>query len=81
MVTGDLFDRIEAQGRLSEPLTRYYSVQILVALRFLHSKDIVHCDLKPENILLMSPEDYTQVERRARVYNIIKNANYLLFLS
>uniref|UniRef100_A0A2K5D3E4 Serine/threonine-protein kinase n=1 Tax=Aotus nancymaae TaxID=37293 RepID=A0A2K5D3E4_AOTNA len=37
-------------------------LQILVALRNLHFKNIVHCDLKPENVLLASAEPFPQVK-------------------
>jgi len=61
---GDMLDMIlsSEKGRLSERITKFLVTQILVALKHLHSKNIVHCDLKPENVLLSSDSDFPQVK-------------------
>lgn len=38
---------------------RSYAVQILKALVFLESHQIIHCDLKPENIMLADKQGDT----------------------
>lgn len=37
---------------LSISLIRRIGIQILYALNFIQSEDIIHCDLKPENVIL-----------------------------
>lgn len=49
---GEFLSLIRRLGSLSEPLTRYYMIQLIDSLAFVHSKGIIHKDLKPENILL-----------------------------
>ncbi|KAL3999129.1 Protein kinase domain family protein [Acanthocheilonema viteae] len=53
-MNGDMLEMIlsQAAGRLDERVTKFLIMQILCALRYLHSKGIAHCDLKPENVLL-----------------------------
>ncbi|GMH36366.1 hypothetical protein BSKO_04234 [Bryopsis sp. KO-2023] len=51
----ELIKQNNFQG-LSLGLIRRFAVQILVALKFLKSLNIIHCDLKPENILLKQPD-------------------------
>uniref|UniRef100_A0A8C8RQV9 protein kinase C n=1 Tax=Pelusios castaneus TaxID=367368 RepID=A0A8C8RQV9_9SAUR len=61
---GDMLEMIlsSESGRLPEPLAKFLIAQILSALRYLHTRNIVHCDLKPENVLLASDEPYPQVK-------------------
>ena len=40
---------------LTLALVRCFAIQLLIALRFTSSHNIIHCDLKPENILLRNP--------------------------
>lgn len=49
---GELLTLIHNLGSLSMELARYYTVQLIDTIKFIHSKGIVHRDLKPENILL-----------------------------
>jgi calcium-dependent protein kinase len=53
---GELFDRIVKLRMFSEQKAAYVVTQILLALNYIHSQNIMHRDLKPENILLESAE-------------------------
>lgn len=44
---------IDHRGALPEREVLYYATQILSALDYIHSKNIVHCDIKPQNIILL----------------------------
>ncbi|XP_036695613.1 cAMP-dependent protein kinase catalytic subunit PRKX isoform X2 [Balaenoptera musculus] len=49
---GELFSYLRNQGRFSSSTGLFYSAEIVCAIEYLHSKEIVYRDLKPENILL-----------------------------
>ncbi|RLN56413.1 hypothetical protein BBJ28_00017448 [Nothophytophthora sp. Chile5] len=51
---GELFDRIVRVGVYSERQAAEIITNVLQALRYLHSCNILHRDIKPENILLAS---------------------------
>lgn len=53
---GELFDFVAQTGRFSEEIARYYFLQLLDALEYIHTKGISHCDIKLENVML--DEDY-----------------------
>lgn len=55
VTAGDLFSYIESKnGKLMEVEAAVIVRQIVVALRFLHERNIVHRDIKPDNILMTS---------------------------
>lgn len=49
---GELLSIISKFGSLLEAVLKFYMLQILDAVKFIHLKGIIHRDLKPENILV-----------------------------
>ncbi|KAJ8603878.1 hypothetical protein MRB53_042053 [Persea americana] len=52
--TRDIFDRYPNQenGGLNEVLSRHFAKQIVSALEYLRSRNLIHRDIKPQNLLL-----------------------------
>lgn len=53
---GELYDRIIKMKVFSERAAAKIISQILLALNYMHKRNIVHRDIKPENILLESDD-------------------------
>jgi len=49
---GELFSRLRKDGRFSNDVALFYACEILLAIQYLHKKDVVYRDLKPENLLI-----------------------------
>ena len=48
---GELYKDLKSQGHYPEPKAAGYILQVIQALKYIHSKDIIHRDIKPENLL------------------------------
>lgn len=49
---GDLSLHLVNKGTFTEDETRFYLAELILAMEYLHSKDVIYRDLKPENILV-----------------------------
>lgn len=49
---GDLARLLQKERRFSEERARLYAAQILLAIQYLHKRDIIFRDLKPDNVVV-----------------------------
>ena len=63
---GDLLGKLEKLGKMDEIVVKFLMDQILNAVAYLHSKNVLHGDIKLENILL-----YTASKNKSRRFTSI----------
>lgn len=49
---GELFFHLGKLGKFKESRSRFYAAEIILAISYVHTLDIIYRDLKPENVLL-----------------------------
>jgi serine/threonine protein kinase len=49
---GELFGRIESQGKLDPAAAKFYAASVVHGIAYLHAMHVVYRDVKPENLLI-----------------------------
>ena len=52
MQGGDIFFHLHEKGKFKRERAKFYIIEILLAIEFLHKNNMIYRDLKPENILM-----------------------------
>ena len=67
---GDLFDKTQQSGTLTERYSAKVMRLLLTGLNYMHSKQVVHRDIKPENILLTNKGKFEDFNIKIIDFNI-----------
>ena len=54
MQGGDMFYHLHYNKKFDEPRAKFYAIELILGLEFLHKNNMIYRDLKPENILMDS---------------------------
>ncbi|VWU49858.1 cGMP-dependent protein kinase [Hepatocystis sp. ex Piliocolobus tephrosceles] len=80
---GELYDAIRKLGLLSKSQSQFYLGSLILAIEYLHERNIVYRDLKPENILL-DKQGYVKLidfgcakKIQTRAYTLIGTPHYM----
>ena len=67
---GDIFDKIERNGKISERYAAKVMIYLLKGVNYLHSRHVVHRDIKPENILITNKSKYIDMSIKIIDFNV-----------
>ncbi|KAI8973883.1 kinase-like domain-containing protein [Pilobolus umbonatus] len=51
---GELFSVLRRSQRFPDHVAKFYAAEVILAIEYMHSKNVIYRDLKPENLLLDS---------------------------
>ena len=54
MQGGDMFYHLHSKKKFDEATSKFYAIELILGLEFLHKNNMIYRDLKPENILMDS---------------------------
>ena len=76
---GDLFDKADDCGVMSEFCVKYIMYQVFLAINVLHMKKVVHGDIKLDNIAFMKKKEINEInestQNKKKDKNIFKTFN------
>jgi calcium-dependent protein kinase len=67
---GDIFDKIERSGRITEKYAAKVMIYLLKGVNYLHSRQVVHRDIKPENILITNKSKFVDMNIKIIDFNV-----------